>query len=781
MLDTIYGLAAPSAEKKKNGVLDLDQTLDTLADPLFGADTAGSASMYQSAARIAAPDAGTTNNMSVSFPDFPSDDLSNHITDCMCLACSTHDRFKDDVERSDEITEGATSSAGVEASLQTMANFLSLGYWNNSVGLRHNVGTTGIDANDGVLYYNVSGFSALPYGGGSDADGISAARAALVRDAFDIYEAVLGIDFVETTDDTWDVVDFFFKDNDSGAYAGSPRYSDGTIAYSYINIASSWSGSTSTYDDYTLQTILHELGPALGLGHQGPYNGSASYSSDAIYENDSWQASMMSYFSQSQNTEISADREFLQTPMAVDWLALNDIYSQFGYGTDNAFTEDTTWGFNTTISSSVSRIWADWENWADRTASTIIDAGGVDTLDVSGYSADQKIDLTVQIAGMTSQNSSDIGGRTGNLTLAVGTVIENAVGGSGDDEFIGNNADNVFIGNGGNDSFIGALGNDQFYGGAGIDTVIYGSVFLDYGFTVLSDAIQFVGDGVDLVFDTVESISFTDVTYSYTDLVELFISPPPPPPDPVADALKISGTDFTVTDYNASQNEGSFSLSSDGLTLTQTENAWTIADIDGGITVTENTVLEFDFSAPSEGEIHGIEFDNDGRVSPDKLFQVWGSQNYGIQQTSYSGSGTETFVIPVGQFFTGTGFNLTFVSDDDAGGSAGSVFSNLKLYEQQDSGNMSLADDTYNRELNFFTALHDSDRHSDMLFNTEHRPNVGPAAPQYEEGVVDDLICRCSRRPRYRAVCGQRRQEIDVRRPRTMSSPEPRPVRTWPR
>lgn len=280
---------------------------------------------------------------------------------CPCPDCGMRDEvvLEADAAGTEPTTTSDVSSA--PAMLGDMADYLTSGYWtdaglqvnNDTNTVAHNLGSTGADPNNGKLYYNISGFS-------SDSNGLTEDRKVLVREVFKLYEATLGIDFEETTSTSTSEVDFFFSDNDGGAYAYWSYYTNGELATSYINVDDGWSGGTSTYNDYTLQTIFHEVGHALGLGHQGFYNGTADYGVSNNFENDSWQASMMSYFSQGENTSVNASSLFLQTPMTVDWMALDDLYGSQGFGTSNAFTENTTWGFNTTVTSDVSDIWSQW-------------------------------------------------------------------------------------------------------------------------------------------------------------------------------------------------------------------------------------------------------------------------------------------------------------------------------------------------------------------------------------------------------------------------------------
>lgn len=76
-------------------------------------------------------------------------------------------------------------------------------------------------------------------------------------------------------------------------------------------------------------------------------------------------------------------------------------------------------------------------------------------MDFSKYRQNQTINLN-------AESYSDVGGLRGNVSIAKGVTVENAIGGSGHDAIIGNDADNVLKGAAGADWLRGAGGADTF-------------------------------------------------------------------------------------------------------------------------------------------------------------------------------------------------------------------------------------------------------------------------------------------------------------------------------
>ena len=318
-------------------------------------------------------------------------------------------------------------------------------------------------------------------------DGLEPERATLARTAFQLWSDVANLTFVETHGSAGITLD----DAAGGAFSTSTVTSGGLITSSEVNVESAWYGGNDAIDSYTLQTFIHEIGHAIGLGHAGGYNGSASYGTDNSYANDTWQMSVMSYMGQS-NYDAASYR-FVMTPMMADIMAAQQMYGAAG-----TRAADTVYGWGSNAGSIY-----DFATFATAPALTIYDAGGTDTLNASGYSQNQTIDLR-------PGSFSSIGGLTGNIGIYLTAVIENAVGGTGADSIIGNDANNRLK---------GGAGNDTIEGGSGTDSAVFAGARAAYTITSLGgNSVRVAGpDGTDTLTN-VELLVFDDQTVSWNSI-----------------------------------------------------------------------------------------------------------------------------------------------------------------------------------------------------------------------------------------------------------------------
>ena len=395
------------------------------------------------------------------------------------------------------------------------------------------------------------------------------AQRAATREAMQNWDDVVAVSFVETSAYDGDInFGNLASAPATQAYSRIPTEGYGTNfggAYgTELSIAgyagdiwvSASQASNFQFDEglYGLNTLVHEIGHSLGLSHPGAYNFgpgfAVTYANGAEYAQDARNYSIMSYWNPrdlggTATGVVTRDFDWSlmsiaygSTPMVHDILA-----AQLMYGVDTTTrTGDTTYGFN----SNAGRDHYDFTMTPWPTMA-IWDADGNDTLDASGFNANQRIDLTPgslsSIGGLTYDEAMaslsfaqvnanraaagyapvslatynanmavlasqpDRARLTDNVGIAYGAIIENAVGGGGNDTILGNAVGNLLIGNAGNDVIEGRGGNDTLNGGIGDDTMS-GGVGNDLYFVDAN------GDGVtelaDEGHDTVSSgISYT--------------------------------------------------------------------------------------------------------------------------------------------------------------------------------------------------------------------------------------------------------------------------------
>ena len=379
------------------------------------------------------------------------------------------------------------------------------------------------DRNNVITYafadaQNATGFFAQ-WDEGAGYSTFSAAQREAAREAIEYWDDLIAPSFVEVNGTGG--ADIVYANTSTGPDQAWAYYPNGQGTPYFKHIASDvWIATPEVNPTngqlgdgfYGLSTLVHETGHSLGLSHPGNYNfgddtdgdgepDPITYQGDAFYAQDTTQYSIMSYFS---------SYEAGQTQSFIDWSVMRVVYAstpmvhdilaiQAKYGADlTTRTGNTTYGFNATadVTNSAMRF----EPGEMAAIFTIYDAGGVDTLDLSGYRTSSIIDLRpgayssaggadrqLTLAEINANNAAaglparseflyevyfnGVEGVNGDLSwieqtgvtdflmhenigIAYGTIIENAIGGAGNDRIIGNSANNRLTGGGGADSFV---------------------------------------------------------------------------------------------------------------------------------------------------------------------------------------------------------------------------------------------------------------------------------------------------------------------------------------
>ncbi len=262
------------------------------------------------------------------------------------------------------------------------------------------------------------------------------------------------------------------------------------------------SGGTYQAGSFGYATFLHEIGHALGLGHPfetktGNPNlltGSENSSRYSVMSNQDYEGAGFTFTATGANS-YSWYPVQATGPMLYDILAI-----QYLYGANmRTRTGDDTY----TFSNSSAELQAIW------------DAGGNDTFDLSNQNLAQRVNLNAgQFSAIgikeTWQDNQGIvvSAVSDNIAIAYDVIIENVIGGSGNDTLTGNQYGNQLT---------GGSGSDILIGGQGIDTAIYTENFSHYALSTnqsLQIVVNDLSNGDSDSLSEIEWLQFKDQTIS---------------------------------------------------------------------------------------------------------------------------------------------------------------------------------------------------------------------------------------------------------------------------
>jgi hypothetical protein len=366
----------------------------------------------------------------------------------------------------DGLTADITSSRNANFSARLL-NVESLSMWQNGVEAGVSLGSyiRPVDiavqaiAGEGALRWNagkaLGTATALTYSFVDSAPNVpgfrsfSAEERAAVRAILDAAAAASGLSFTETTGSSGQLRFGASQQLETRGTSQPPGSSDaGAVWLDLETLAALKPGQEG------LAILLHETGHALGLRHTRNSEAGDHHEKQLRAADDSMALSVMSL-------QASHDGLFPATWSAYDLYALRYLY-----GTRSMHGGDDTYRLDAAHFGA---------------QSSLVDDGGVDTIDASAAQAGVELDLApghLSSAGVTPAGVVALD----NLSLGLDTWIEHAVGSAYDDVLIGNTRDNTLVGGKGNDWIDGGKGRDVAqFSGARTDYAVstaFGKVFV---------------------------------------------------------------------------------------------------------------------------------------------------------------------------------------------------------------------------------------------------------------------------------------------------------------